>query len=93
MQPHPLSEENPLWSLKLFSLIVNDKAAEAFGSVDRWITSKPDRYVIHNRDSKSSRNAAGQPPNSVSSYSSYASDEPKLLEVESGGAFGIEVDG
>lgn len=93
MHPHPLSEENPLWSLKLFSLIVNDKAAEAFGSVERCIVSKPERYVIHNRDSKSSRNVVGHPPDSASSSSSYASEEPKLLVVESGGVSGIEVGG
>lgn len=87
MQPHPLSDEKSPWSPSwLFSLIENDKAEVACGLVDLGIGSNSDLYVIQNLDSKSARNAGGQPPSVAGS--SYASDEEKLLDIDSGGVSG-----
>jgi hypothetical protein len=66
--------------------MANDSADVALGSVDLGINSNPVRYVIHIRDSKSSRKAGGQPLSWLGS--SYASDESKLLAMESGGVSG-----
>jgi hypothetical protein len=41
--------------------MANDSAEAALGSGDLGITSNPVRYVIHIRDSKSSKNSGGQP--------------------------------
>jgi len=87
MHPQPLSEEKPAWSPRLFRRMVKDMAERDFGSVDRAMGSKPDRYVIQMRASKSSTKDVGQPPSSPSS--SYASDELKLLETDSGGVSGV----
>jgi hypothetical protein len=88
MQPQPVSEEKPVWSPNdVFSRMVNDKEEAALGSVDLGISSKAVRYVIHMRDSKSSRNAGGHPPSCPGS--SYANDESKLLASDSGGVSGI----
>ena len=69
--------------------MAKERAYVALGSVDLGIISKPERYVIHIRDSKSSRKAGGQPPSWP--RSSYANDEEKLLETDSGGVSGASV--
>jgi hypothetical protein len=56
------------------------------------IGTKSERYVIQILDSKSSRKAAGQPPSGPSD-SSYARDDEKLLDDESGGVSGAYADG
>lgn len=84
MHPQPVSDENPVWSPnEVLRRIAKDNAEAALGSVDLGITSNPVRYVIHIRDSKSSKKAGGQPLSWLGS--SYASDESKLLASESGG--------
>lgn len=72
--------------------MVMDRARTARGSVDRGIDANSDRYVIQMRDSKSSRKAGGHPPSSApllaplaGELESYARDESKLLDAESGG--------
>lgn len=62
MHPHPVSLLNPSRSARLRNRTVNDMAAEAFGSWDRGIGGKFERYVIHILVSKSSRKEDGQPP-------------------------------
>lgn len=85
MQPQPVSEvKPPSWSPnEVFKRIVKERADAALGSGDRGIMGKPVLYVIHTRDSKSSRKAGGQPPSCPGS--SYASEASKLLEAESVG--------
>jgi hypothetical protein len=85
MQPQPVSEvKPPSWSPnEVFKRIVKERADAALGSGDRGIMGKPVLYVIHTRDSKSSRKAGGQPPSCPGS--SYANEASKLLEAESGG--------
>jgi hypothetical protein len=61
----------------------SERDDRAFGSEDLAIGSNSNLYVIQNLDSKSSKNPWGQFPTSVDS--SYASEDEKLLEVESGG--------
>jgi hypothetical protein len=72
---------------EVLSRIANERAEDALGSSERGIISKPVRYVIHIRDSKSSRKAGGHPPSCPGS--SYASDDSKLLAAESGGVVGV----
>lgn len=67
--------------------MVKDRAEAARGSADLGIGSKSVRYVIQMRDSKSSTNSGGQPPSWPGS--SYANEESKLLEAESGGVSGL----
>lgn len=67
----------------------NESADVACGLVDRGMGSNSDRYVIHILDSKSLINPVGHPPSSTGS--SYASDEEKLLDIESGGVSGAFV--
>lgn len=63
IQPHPLSEAKPLWSLNwVLRRMEKDRAESAFGSCDLVMGSNSDRYVIHILDSKSSRKAGGHPP-------------------------------
>jgi hypothetical protein len=69
----------------------NDNADVACGLVDRGMGSNSDRYVIHIFDSKSLMNPDGHPPSSTGL--SYASDEEKLLDIESGGVSGAFVGG
>ncbi len=84
MQPQPVSDVNPVWSPnEVLSRMANDSAEAALGSVDLGINSNSVRYVIHMRDSKSSKNSGGQLLSRLGS--SYASDESKLLEIERGG--------
>jgi hypothetical protein len=66
--------------------IEKDRADAALGSVDFGIGSNSDRYVIQNFDPTSSKKAGGQPPSSPGS--SYAREESKLLDTESGGVSG-----
>ena len=87
MQPHPVSDEKPCGSLNVFlTRIVNDIVDMARGSVDLAIGSKPVRYVIQTRDSKSSRKSEGHPP----SWPGPSEDkvESKLLVAELGGVSG-----
>lgn len=58
----------------------------ACGLVDLGIGSKSDLYVIQSRDSKSDINPAGQPP--TLDISSCASEDEKLLAIDSGGVSG-----
>lgn len=85
MQPQPVSDvKPPSWSPnEVFKRIVKERADAALGSGDRGIMGKPVLYVIHTRDSKSSRKAGGQPPSCPGS--SYANEASKLLETDSVG--------
>ena len=69
----------------------NDNADAACGFVDLGMGSNSDRYVIHILDSKSFIKPYGHPPPFAGS--SYASDDEKLLDVESGGVAGAFVGG
>lgn len=69
----------------------NESADVACGLVERGMGSNSDRYVIHILDSKSLMNPDGHPPSTTGS--SYASDEEKLLDIESGGVSGAFVGG
>lgn len=87
MQPHPLSEEKGLWSPSwLFNLIDSEREEVACGLVDRGMGSNSDLYVIQILDSKSAMNCGGQPLSFVGS--SYARDDEKLLDIDSGGVSG-----
>ena len=88
MQPQPLSEVKPFWSINwLLILTERERADKARGSVDLGIGSKSDLYVIQIFDSKSSRKVLGQPPSGPTA-SSYARDDEKLLVDEAGGVSG-----
>lgn len=58
----------------------------ACGFVDLGIGSNSDLYVIQSRDSKSDINPEGQP--SPLAASSYAMEDEKLLDMDSGGVSG-----
>jgi hypothetical protein len=62
MQPQPVSLLNPSRSARFRNRTANVMDEVAFGSCDLGIGGKLLRYVIHILDSKSSRNADGQPP-------------------------------
>jgi len=68
------------------SLIDKDSEEVACGLADRGIGSNSDRYVIHILDSKSLKNPDGHPPSFAGSL--YASDDEKLLDIDSGGVSG-----
>lgn len=63
-----------------------DRDAVACCLVDLGIVSNSDLYVIQNLDSKSDINPCGQPP--PVDGSSYAREDEKLLDIESGGVSG-----
>ena len=69
IHPHPVSLVNPSLSANDLIRTDHDMPAEAPGSVERGIDGKPDLYDIHIFDSKSSRNADGQPPSTARSCS------------------------
>lgn len=63
MHPQPVSEVKPPCSVSwLRSRTEKLIEAFAFGSCDFGMAGKPERYENHSFDSKSSRNACGQPP-------------------------------
>jgi hypothetical protein len=62
IQPHPVSLLNPSRSARLRSRTAKVTDEAALGSWERGICGKFDLYVIHILDSKSSKNADGQPP-------------------------------
>ena len=66
MQPQPVSLLNPSRSARLRSRTEKVMTELADGFCERGIGGKFDRYVIHALDSKSSRNASGQPPSAGS---------------------------
>jgi len=61
MHPNPESDVKALWA-KFCILTLKLMAAAALRSWLFCIGEKPDRYVIHALDSKSSRKSCGQPP-------------------------------
>jgi hypothetical protein len=64
IHPHPVSEVKPSFSASVRNRTAKLIVDDAFGSWDRGIGGKFERYVIHILDSKSSRKGAGHPPSS-----------------------------
>lgn len=90
MQPQPVSEENPVGSVSVLLILMENESAEvALGSTDLGIGSKPDLYVIQNLAAMSSKNPAGHPFSSGSSSPAAAGE--RLLEVDAGGVSGTFV--
>jgi hypothetical protein len=86
MQPHPVSLVKPSACPNCVrSRTVNVRALPALGSCDLGIEGKPDLYVIHTRDSKSSKNSEGQPASSP--CSSLAASATACLSTMTGGSF------
>lgn len=65
IQPQPVSLVKPCVSPRFRSRTDSVILENAAGSVDFGIAGKPDLYVKHSFDSKSSRNAVGHPSSEV----------------------------
>lgn len=83
MQPNPVSAVKALcarFCIRTLKLM----AAVAFGSWLFCMGGKPDLYVIHMRDSKSSRKGCGQPPHRAGSSPFVASlrSSSRLVRIQ-----------